>query len=224
MNKRNFIKSAAILPVIGISNIKNVYSCSMGMSLSFVNGIPNDYQMTDVDNHYIPGVIRKYLGRTDWEYANNNYFIKAPEISEQIEQVTVSVLMDKTEKEIRFEKLVIIAEKQVRVLRTKERNKEIPNKNGQVPLNFKPDTINAAKPMWVASYIFSQPVYSVSMRLNLTGFNQARILGLLVPADKSMPIQVIKQEGSIRFHPSCDSVIYVDSPTLINSGKDLYYF
>ena len=144
------------------------------MSVDFVQGIPGGYYLIANEPDYISKIVNKQLNRSDWIYVGEGYSVNAPEIAENSEIVPVTISTSEDSEGFPAGKLVIIVEKHVSVLDTKNRNIDIPHRNRQLPLNFEIRTISAVAPMRVATYEFQQTTKSVSTRLNL---NRLRIVG-----------------------------------------------
>jgi len=224
MNKRKLLKVFAALPCVGSFYTKNISACSMGMSLNYVSRVPDGYRATKSDA--LSEVVTSYLGRTDWVYAGNECHIKAPEFAENAAVVPLQIVMPgPASGEFAFDEVIVLVEKLVDVLATKEQPANVPNRDGQVPLNFQPNTTStAAVFVRVAAYQFSGPeITELNMRLDLSGASKARFLALLVPGDKSNPVQVIRQKKPTVIY-SCDRTIYVDGPTPAGAERGFYYF
>lgn len=216
-----------IVCVLLLSVVLNlpVYACSMGMSLYFESGIPEGYSLIHSQNHRMQEIVQAILQRSDWVYAKNDFQIMAPDIAENSAIVPVTINMSPQTDQFRFARLIVLAEKYVDVLVTKDKVVEIPNRHGQVPLDLKLDTVRAGSLVSAATYHFS--VYSItrlSMRLNLSDVSQARVIALLIPVDRSEPVQVIRQKEVTRLVHGCDETIYVDGPLPKGAIRGFYYF
>lgn len=199
-------------------------ACSMGMSLDFVQGLPEGYYLARNNNDaVIAEAVKRHTGRSAWHYARDNFYVKAPNVAENVSVVPVTIGMAGVQKGVYYNKLIVLLEEHVNVLVTRGRNVEIPHRNRQVPINLKLKTISAVKQKWVATYDFMRPTMSVSMRLNLSNVVKAKVLALLVPADKTKAVQVIRHNNPIRVH-HCDSIIYVDGPMPKDAANGFYYF
>jgi len=224
MNKRNILKALTALPLAGTVYAKKTFACSMGMSLYYVNGVPDGYRATKSDN--VSEVVSNYLGRSDWVHASDECHIETPQLAENAAVVPAQIVMPcSASGEVVFDTVIVVAEKLVDILVTRSRPVEIPNRDGQVPLNFEPKTTNtAAVFVRVATYQFGEyAVPELTMRLNLSGASKVRMLALLVPTDRSKPVQVIRQKKPSVIY-SCDRTIYVDGPTPTGSESGFYYF
>ena len=202
----------------------SAYACSMGMSLDFVHGLPEGFYLAGNNNDAdIAETVKKHTGLSTWFYANDNFYVKAPEVAENAAVVSITIGMPVKVDDLHYNKLVVLLEEQVDVLVTRGRHVEIPHRNRQVPLNLKLKTTSALIQKWVATYKFKRPVMSMSMRLNLSKVDKAKVLALLVPVDETKPVQVIRQKKPTRIH-RCDSTIYVDGPLPKGAENGFYYF
>jgi len=197
----------------------------MGMSLSFTSGIPDGYAVVQSHRAQLTELVNKYSGHTDWVYASDDNFIKAPELAEDPTVIPVYINLQTNPPDRRHHKIIVLAEKHVNVLLTKQHNVVIPNRNGQIPLDLKLETTTAATTISVATYTLANyPISRLSIRLALPDVDMARLVVLLVPIDKSSPVKVIRQKKPIRIGLACERVIYVDGPLPRGTRRGFYYF
>jgi len=202
-----------------------VFSCSMGVTLTFKEGLPGSYEIESEADNNIASLVKKYTQRDDWVNADTALFIKAPSVAENSYVVPVSIDMTKESNIDEIGQVVVLVEKSVAVLRTRGQEIEIPHRNRQVPINLKLNTVNALTTEKVASYRFHDKAVSyLSMRLKLIGTQKARVIALLLPRNNTQPVKVMSQEQVTRVHGGCEHVIYVDGPMPAGAEQGYYYF
>ncbi len=214
--------------VLTFAAIPVAYACSMGMSVHFVEGLPQGFELrhsiANKPQRNIKRLVRRYLQRTDWRYAAEEYFIQAAEIAENSAVVPVSIKNAGTA-QVLFERVVILLEKRIQVLDPQLNEADISNRNRQLPIDYQIKTLSASLFIEGASYRFPSGslVMSLSQRFNLTDAESVNVLVLMEPLDKSKPVQVIYHNEPIRIH-SCDTTIYVDGPVPEWAKRGYYYF
>ncbi|MEJ2050745.1 MAG: hypothetical protein P8Y60_13075, partial [Calditrichota bacterium] len=209
---RYFILSIILL----FSSAELAYACSMGMAVNFVEGLPPGFHIkhsiASQPKKKIKRLVRHYLQRKDWRYASADYVIQAAEIAENPAVVPVTVKNTGAVRE-KFSRVVILLERNIRVLDPNMSGADIPNRKRQLPLDYQLPTRSASSVMLAATYRFpsGNPVLLLSQRFNFMDVESVNILVLMEPTDKSKPVQVIYHQKSVRIY-SCDTTIYVDGP------------
>jgi len=202
-----------------------VFSCSMGVTLTFKEGLPGSYVLESEANRTIASLVKKYTQRDEWINADAAAFIKMPSVAENSYVVPVSIDMTEASNIDDVGQVVVLVEKSVAVLRTKGQEIEIPHRNRQVPINLKLNTVNAVTTEKVASYRFhDKTVNYLAMRVKLRGTQTARVFALLLPKDNAQAVKVISQKKATRVHGGCEHIIYVDGPMPTGAEQGYYYF
>ena len=211
--------------IIGLLFSVPVFACSMGVTLTFKEGLPASYVLASENENKITMLVQEYTQRDDWVNANATSFIEAPSLAENSHVVPVSIDMRGEAGIEDVAQVLVVVEKSIAVLRTKGKKIVIPHRNRQVPMNLKLDTEDAVFTEKVASYRFHDNVVNhLSMRLKFAGTHKARVIALLIPKNRIKPVKVISQKQVTKVHGGCDHVIYVDGPMPTGAEQGYYYF
>jgi hypothetical protein len=198
--------------------MSNTYACSMGFSIIFKE-IEEGNTYSNHDTNIIDNFLNKKYGANKWELAEEEFYIKAPEIAENPTIIPVTIGAENAEYAGKFSEIKWFNIESIKVLDTKRyENSYLPrvyhvddlSKNSSNALNFNEITYKEKRINNVASFKLSgSSIPYISMRLNLSGASYSQLFAAFIPYNSKEKIIVVKQKKEINTPGLCSSTYYI---------------